>query len=314
MAVGDRPNLCDGCGVELNPGARFCRNCGRTVSLAVDSPSPGGVAPSTPMQGVETSPAAEKTTSTSVASPVTQPQEPSPRPASSLETSAKGGERYSNLKSAKWVIVAGVVAIVIIAGVVAFVLHSRSSQTNATASSSSQLTSTTVIPRTTIPRTTIPRTTTTSSTSTLPTGEVPVDTTAVAGNSDARLVAPTFETYFGGIDTKQYAQAYSAYSSRFQANTTESAMATAWTTTQDTDVAITSLSSPNAVGGLTATVTFQSTQAAQDGPDGETCTLWSVNYGLVSEPSGTTSAPNGTGLSYLIDSGPANPGYPAPCP
>jgi len=312
MAVGDGPSHCDGCGSELNPGAKFCRNCGRSASsVVIDSPSPGSVATATPIQDAETSPAAEKTTSTPVVSPVTQRQEPSSPPASSRKASTEDGERYSNLKSAKWVIVAGVVAIVIIAGVVAFVLHSRSSQTNATVSSTSQPTSTTGISRTTLPRTT---TSSSTSTTTLPPGEMPVDTTAVAGNSDVRQVVPTFETYFGGIDTQQYGQAYSAYSSRFQANTTEAGMATAWTTTRDTDVAITSLSSPNAVGDLTATVTFQSTQAAQDGPDGETCTLWSVNYGLVPEPSATASAPNGTKLSYFIDSGPANSGYPASCP
>ncbi len=160
MAVGDEQKRCDGCGIELNPGAKFCKNCGRSVSTAADSPSPGGVTTSAPVQVVETSPDAEATTPLPVVSSVSKPHEPSPSLASSTMASTEGGERYSNLKSAKWVVVAGVVAVVII-GVVAFLLHSGSSPTNATVSHSSQPPSTTGIPRTTLPRTT-----TSSSTST----------------------------------------------------------------------------------------------------------------------------------------------------
>ena len=83
MAVGDGPSHCDGCGLELNPGARFCRNCGHSVSTAVNSPSPGGVATATLPPDVETGPAAdEKTTSNPVVSPVAQPQEPASGPTS----------------------------------------------------------------------------------------------------------------------------------------------------------------------------------------------------------------------------------------
>ena len=92
--------------------------------------------------------------------PREQLPEPPPPPRMS---SAEDGERYSNLKSAKWVIVAGVAAVVIIAGIVVFLLHSGSSSTNATASSSSQP-STTLVSRTTVPRTTTSTSTSTSTT------------------------------------------------------------------------------------------------------------------------------------------------------
>jgi hypothetical protein len=165
MAVGDEQKRCDGCGIELNPGAKFCKNCGRSVSTAEDSPPPSDVTASTPIQHLEPSPPVEKTTPVQVVPSVTQPQAQPPTPALSTQASVESGERYSNLKSAKWVIVAGLVAVIVIVGVVAFLLHSGSSPTNATVSYSSQP-STTVIPRTTLPRTTLPRRATSSSTST----------------------------------------------------------------------------------------------------------------------------------------------------
>jgi zinc-ribbon domain len=158
MAVGDGQQHCAECGTELSTGARFCRNCGRGVSAAVESPPAGGAANSNPLQDAEPSPGTEKTTFIPVVPPREQLQEPPPAP---RRASAEGGQRHSNLRDAKWVIVAGVVALVIIAGVVVFLLHSGSSPTNATAPASSQ-SSTTLVSRTTVPRTTTSTSTTTT--------------------------------------------------------------------------------------------------------------------------------------------------------
>jgi hypothetical protein len=168
MAVGDGSHPCEGCGIELKPEARFCRNCGRSVSTPMDAPSSGSDVTSSTTPVVETSPAAEKTTTIPVVPPVAQPQGPPPRPVPSTTASAEGGDRYSNVKSAKWVIVAGVAAVVIIAAIVVLLHHSGSSPTNAAVSYSS---STTGVPRTSVPRTSVPRTTSTSSTSTTIAGD-----------------------------------------------------------------------------------------------------------------------------------------------
>jgi hypothetical protein len=77
----------------------------------------------------------------------------------------ESGDRYSNLKSAKWVIVGGIVAVGIIVGIV-ILLHSKSSSTNATVSYSSG-SSTTDISRTTLPRTTTSSTTSSSTSTTV---------------------------------------------------------------------------------------------------------------------------------------------------
>ena len=120
MTAGGGQIRCDGCGSELKPEAKFCRSCGRSTSAAVDSPSPGGAAAPTPAssQEVESSPAAETTKLIAVGTSVGERASPSASPAPSTSTSIESAGRYSNLKSAKWVVVGGVFAVAIIVGIV----------------------------------------------------------------------------------------------------------------------------------------------------------------------------------------------------
>ena len=69
MAVGDGQNRCAECGTELSAGARFCRNCGRSVSEAVAAPPASGIAPSDPLGAAAPSPGTEQTTSIPVVPP-----------------------------------------------------------------------------------------------------------------------------------------------------------------------------------------------------------------------------------------------------
>lgn len=131
-------------------------------------------------------------------------------------------------------------------------------------------------------------------------GLVTVDTSQVAAGTQTNAVALTFETYFGGIDTQNWNQMYSAYSPRFQANDSESGVEQGLLTTQDSVPSITSIA-PQNDGSLIATVNFTSHQSAADGPNGgDTCDTWSIDYDLVTSPNVVT-APNGQQLTYFID-------------
>jgi S1-C subfamily serine protease len=122
-----------------------------------------------------------------------------------------------------------------------------------------------------------------------------VNVGAVSGSPFAAPVQQTLETYFEGIDARDFTAAYSAYSARFQGSLSETSFATADGTSTISSVSVSSVVA-QMNDDLKADVTFTSVQAAQDGPvPGQTCTNWSLEYILV-------PAPAGNPLSYLIDS------------
>jgi hypothetical protein len=135
-----------------------------------------------------------------------------------------------------------------------------------------------------------------STTPTIPASEAPVNVAAVAWNSQS----------YGGINQKNFSQAYAAYSPGYQQNVGESALATGDATTTDSNVNIVSMTQ-NADGSWTVDVTFSSQQAAANGPNGETCTNWWLAYDMV-QGSGA-EAPSGTPLSfYIASAAPYGPG------
>jgi len=118
-------------------------------------------------------------------------------------------------------------------------------------------------------------------TTTLPSNLTPVDISAVTTSPDIGQIQSTFESYFGGINIRNWDQAYAEYSPSYQANTSEQAFETTDSTSTDTNVAITSVT-VNADESVTVNVSFTSNQAANYGPNGETCTEWTLAYQLVS--------------------------------
>jgi hypothetical protein len=124
-----------------------------------------------------------------------------------------------------------------------------------------------------------------------------VGISAVKADPDATAIAATLATYFGGINTKKYTQAWDAYTAALQAAIGFQSFATAVSTTQDSQIVVQSIQH-DASGNIEAHVSFQSHQAGQYGPrNGETCTNWSLDYHLV--PAGMAAGP--ASLSYLID-------------
>jgi hypothetical protein len=112
---------------------------------------------------------------------------------------------------------------------------------------------------------------------------------------DATAVAATLASYFGGIDDRNYRQAWDTYSPALRGGIPFQPFADNLSTSQDNQVVVHSIQD-GAAGDIDADVSFQSHQAGQYGPNqGETCTDWSLDYHLV--PAATTAG----SLSYLIN-------------
>jgi hypothetical protein len=124
---------------------------------------------------------------------------------------------------------------------------------------------------------------------------------AVNTDSDAIAVADTLAAYFGGIDTRNYTQAWDAFTPSARAGFPLQSFSGKDNTSRDSQVVVQSLQhDPN--GDIDAEVTFQSHQAGQYGPNpGETCTNWSLDYQLVPSSGGQPSLSGAAPLSYLIN-------------
>jgi hypothetical protein len=109
-----------------------------------------------------------------------------------------------------------------------------------------------------------------------PTAGVPAVSPGVVVPAGA-LTALT--TYFESIDSGQYQAAYDVLAPSEQATISEAKFAADDSTTQDTAVTVTAAQS-SGTGTETVTVGFTSHQAAQDGPNGDTCDVWDLNYSL----------------------------------
>jgi hypothetical protein len=113
-----------------------------------------------------------------------------------------------------------------------------------------------------------------------------------AGLTDDRAaeVATMFDTYFAGINAKDYDQVGSVLDPAGSIDPTDAGamaeLADGTRTTRDTGIALNRLLD---LGGdrVRAEVTFRSTQKAGDGPrgrTGETCTRWDIAYTLSTPP------------------------------
>jgi hypothetical protein len=284
--VGEEMRFCQQCGAPLEVhcsnehvspmGRRFCPSCGESLVPVEQYPPPA---------------------------PAPQPEHAQPMP-------TVGRPRAEEKRRGPMILVIACVVVVLAAaaGGAVVVLHKHSggpkpgndavSRTSSTAKVSTTLQNTTTSsPAATVPASTIP-TTTLPPPTTLPANMVAVKTSAVASNPLSTDVAQTFSTYFGGINDRKWAQAYSAYGPSYQQDVTLQSFESVDATSSDMDVAVMSIDE-GAGGTLSVGVDFTSHQAAANGPSGETCTQWSLTYMLV--PSA-----GGGALDYLIQSAKGN--------
>jgi hypothetical protein len=121
---------------------------------------------------------------------------------------------------------------------------------------------------------------------------------AVNTDPDATAVATTLAAYFGGINSRNFPDAWDTFTSREQGTSAYGTWARNESTTQDSQVTVQSIRDDGG-GNLEADVSFRSHQAGQYGPHpGETCTNWTLDYHLVGASGATAGSVQ---LSYLID-------------
>lgn len=170
--------------------------------------------------------------------------------------------------------------------------HSKGQTTTRRASSASQSTTSTTAAR--------PRT--------YP-GPLPLAISPQAAQSgQIQAVAAAVEAYLGGIQSRSWTTAFDALSPSMQTSmSSPSALASGDGTSVLSHASIAAVAA-NPDGSQTVTVDFVSHQAPSAAPvPGETCTIWSLQYGLV--PASTSPA------GYLINSvSPAAGSGHSPCP
>jgi hypothetical protein len=128
---------------------------------------------------------------------------------------------------------------------------------------------------------------------------VTIGISAVNTDPDAMDVAATLTAYFGGIDVRNYNQAWDTYTPALQAAVSFQTFSSELSTSQDTQIVVQSIQH-DSNGDLDVQVGFQSHQAGQYGPTpGQTCTNWSLDYHLVASPGAQPSAV--ASPSYLIN-------------
>ena len=123
---------------------------------------------------------------------------------------------------------------------------------------------------------------------------------SVGSNPDTPQVETVLSHYFQGINTHNYAEYSSALDAQEQAKQPQSSFDSGYSTTTDSGMTLTSLTSTSG-GGLAATVTFTSHQSASASVDKKsTCNHWTLTLYLVPQGTGYLkgSAPSGYQPTY----------------
>ena len=105
----------------------------------------------------------------------------------------------------------------------------------------------------------------------------PASTTPQLSPASRTVIAASIHVYFDAINARRFRQAWLQLSPRLRATTSVAHLADTDSTTHDFDVAFHSMT---AIDDTTAVVyvTFTSTQAASQGPDGDTRDEWTLDY------------------------------------
>lgn len=119
---------------------------------------------------------------------------------------------------------------------------------------------------------------------------LPAPTSGSVGDADAAGIATAFDTYFGSINSGDYATAWAVLSPGLQNGASEQDFADGDATSYDFGVTVLD-AHQLAPGKVRVGIAFTSLQDAAHGPDRDTCDNWTLNY---------TMARTGDG-SWLID-------------
>lgn len=120
--------------------------------------------------------------------------------------------------------------------------------------------------------------------------DVPAPENGQISESQAAGIVAAFNTYFGGINTGNYAAAYAVLSPRLQAGNSGEAFADGDATSFDTGQTVLDARALDATTVQIA-LAFTSLQTAAKGPNGDTCDNWTIDYTVIQAADG----------SWLID-------------
>lgn len=116
-------------------------------------------------------------------------------------------------------------------------------------------------------------------------------------NADATGIATALNTYFGGINTANYAAAWAVLSPRLQSGASEQSLANGDATSFDSGVSVLDARQLGPDQWLIG-IAFNSIQDTAHGPNGDVCDNWTLNYTMIRANDG----------SWLIDSTKARAG------
>ncbi|MCA1644886.1 MAG: trypsin-like peptidase domain-containing protein [Chloroflexi bacterium] len=114
---------------------------------------------------------------------------------------------------------------------------------------------------------------------------IPPPTTGTISAADAAGIAAAFNTYFGGINSGNYAAAWAVLSPRLRAGSNEQSFAEGDSTSYDFGVTVLDAQG-HSPGTAVVAVGFTSLQDAAHGPDGDTCDNWTIAYSLIKSGDG----------------------------
>jgi hypothetical protein len=117
------------------------------------------------------------------------------------------------------------------------------------------------------------------------TAAVPPPSSGAASDAQMAGIIVAFESYFGGINSGDYAQAYRVLTPGEQAKSSEAAFAEGVSTSYDSDFAILG-SRVIRSGVVDVGLAFTSIQAPDKGPDGDSCDNWTLVFRMVQQDDG----------------------------
>jgi serine protease Do len=118
-----------------------------------------------------------------------------------------------------------------------------------------------------------------------------------SSSPDATGITAALQTYFDAIDAGDYGTAYGQLSPNEQAQTSETQFADGTATTYDYDVTVEAIT-PSGNGSDLVDVAFTSIQNAAQGPNGDLCDNWTLEYTMIpSSGSWLIDSTNGQGGS-----------------